>query len=176
MSNLVEIEDFVSSELCDTIVKEIEYTPTIEAEKEQNFFANRSRNVEHFPTDTAKDIANEILLKARDVYKEDLIVDYSSVVTWYNGQKMDPHCDIIDITTGRAYDYCVSRVYSAILYLNDDYEGGETYFPKLGITIEPKKGKLVMFPSHIGYVHGVNEISTKTNRFTLAVWFSIKYN
>jgi prolyl 4-hydroxylase len=37
------------------------------------------------------------------------------------------------------------RVGTSILYLNDDYEGGTTYFPKLGVDIKPKKGSMLYF-------------------------------
>ena len=37
------------------------------------------------------------------------------------------------------------RVGTGILYLNDDYEGGTTYFPKLGVDVKPKKGSLLYF-------------------------------
>lgn len=37
------------------------------------------------------------------------------------------------------------RVFTAVLYLNDDFVGGETVFPRLGITIKPKAGRLVFW-------------------------------
>ena len=39
------------------------------------------------------------------------------------------------------------RILTVFLYLNDVEEGGGTDFPKLGITVEPKKGKAVIWPS-----------------------------
>ena len=39
------------------------------------------------------------------------------------------------------------RIYTLIIYLNDDFEGGETYFKKLDINVKPKKGKAVLFKS-----------------------------
>lgn len=54
------------------------------------------------------------------------------------------------------YDACATkrhcqtndRIYrkaTIILYLNDDFEGGETYFPKIGLNVKPKTGKAVLF-------------------------------
>lgn len=37
------------------------------------------------------------------------------------------------------------RILTVFLYLNDVEEGGGTDFPKLGITVEPKKGKAVIW-------------------------------
>jgi len=37
------------------------------------------------------------------------------------------------------------RKYSALIYLNDDFEGGETYFPKINYTVKPEIGKMVIW-------------------------------
>lgn len=60
---------------------------------------------------------------------------------------------------------------ATLIYLNDDYEGGEIYFPQLGIEIKPKPGDLVMFPDNPGYVHGVKSITSGV-RFTTPRWFT----
>ncbi|UOE62719.1 2OG-Fe(II) oxygenase [Priestia filamentosa] len=38
-----------------------------------------------------------------------------------------------------------NRISTLIMYLNDVEEGGETYFPKLGFSISPKKGMALYF-------------------------------
>lgn len=45
------------------------------------------------------------------------------------------------------------RAISALLYLNDVEEGGETWFDKFGLSIKPEAGKLVLFPSNYAYSH-----------------------
>jgi prolyl 4-hydroxylase len=42
---------------------------------------------------------------------------------------------------------------SVVAYLNDDYEGGEIYFPRFDLTITPKQGDVVVFPSTYIYEH-----------------------
>jgi prolyl 4-hydroxylase len=37
------------------------------------------------------------------------------------------------------------RVYSCLFYLNDDFEGGETTFPKMKYVVNPEMGKLVVW-------------------------------
>jgi prolyl 4-hydroxylase len=39
------------------------------------------------------------------------------------------------------------RILTVFLYLNDVEEGGETDFPTLGLSITPKKGKIVLWPN-----------------------------
>ena len=48
------------------------------------------------------------------------------------------------------------RTLSALWYLNDDFDNGETYFPLLDYLVKPKKGKLLLFTAawptaHIGF-------------------------
>jgi hypothetical protein len=44
--------------------------------------------------------------------------------------------------------YTITLHYSkTISYLNDVDEGGETNFPKMNITIQPKRGRAVLWPS-----------------------------
>ena len=42
---------------------------------------------------------------------------------------------------------------SIVAYLNDDYEGGEIYFPRFNLTIKPEPGDVVIFPSTFIYEH-----------------------
>lgn len=42
---------------------------------------------------------------------------------------------------------------SIVAYLNDNYEGGEIYFPRFDLTIKPEPGDVVIFPSTYVYEH-----------------------
>jgi len=59
-----------------------------------------------------------------------------AILHYEPGEQITPHFDFID---PRAPDYEQQikvqgqRVFTFLLYLNDDYQGGETAFPKLGI-------------------------------------------
>lgn len=47
---------------------------------------------------------------------------------------------------------------SIVAYVNDDYEGGELYFPRFDLTIKPKTGDVVIFPSTYIYEHASNDM------------------
>jgi len=51
---------------------------------------------------------------------------------------------------------------SSILYLNDDYEGGELWFPYLDIKWKPKMGDMVFFPSTYIYAHASMPVTSGT--------------
>lgn len=56
-----------------------------------------------------------------------------------------------------------------LVYLNDDYEGGELYFPRYDYSIKPSAGTMITFPGSLYYIHGVKEI-TKGVRYTINQW------
>lgn len=39
------------------------------------------------------------------------------------------------------------RILTAFIYLNEDMEGGHTTFPELGVSVKPKLGSMVLWPS-----------------------------
>lgn len=48
---------------------------------------------------------------------------------------------------------------SAVIYLNDDYEGGEIWFPRLdNLVIKPEPGDIVVFPSTYIYEHASQDM------------------
>ena len=65
------------------------------------------------------------------------------------GNFFKPHSD---------HGFSYTATVSSIIYLNDDYEGGELYFPILDLKIKPKSGDIIFFPSTFIYVHGAAEV------------------
>jgi len=63
-----------------------------------------------------------------------------------------------------------TRVLSVLLYLNDDYVGGEITFKQSNVTIKPSAGSIVFFPSNFLYVHEVDSV-LKGPRYALPTWF-----
>jgi len=64
-------------------------------------------------------------------------------------------------------------MYSTVVYLNDDYDGGEIYFPNQSLEIKPSAGDMVLFPSggH-EYFHGVRPVISG-KRYTIAMWHTM---
>ena len=69
----------------------------------------------------------------------------------------------------RQWERCMPRDISFLFYLNDQYGGGELEFGDLGLTIKPKKGMMIAFPSYKEYVHKVHPV-TWGHRYTLVSW------
>lgn len=63
----------------------------------------------------------------------------------------------------------IERDVSILMYLNDDYEGGQIEFTKLGITLRPKVGMLLAFPSYLEFEHKVHPV-TRGVRYNIVSW------
>jgi predicted 2-oxoglutarate/Fe(II)-dependent dioxygenase YbiX len=61
------------------------------------------------------------------------------------------------------------RSISAVIYLNDDYEGGEIEFPNFKIKLKPEKGMLILFPSNYAYRHIAHPVLSGT-KYSLVTW------
>ena len=69
-------------------------------------------------------------------------------------------------------DGIIKRTVSAIFYLNDVEEGGETEFYHYDIKIKPKKGRLILFPSFYTHLHkGHKPISD--DKYTAMCWITV---
>ena len=63
----------------------------------------------------------------------------------------------------------VKRAISVLIYLNDDYEGGEIEFVNFNIKIKPKAGTLILFPSNYPYKHIANPVTSGT-KYVIVTW------
>jgi hypothetical protein len=62
------------------------------------------------------------------------------------------------------------RLVSGLLYLNDDYTGGELHFPRQNLTIKPEAGTLVMFHANASYPHASLPITSGV-KYVVVTWF-----
>jgi predicted 2-oxoglutarate/Fe(II)-dependent dioxygenase YbiX len=63
--------------------------------------------------------------------------------------------------------------YGAVIYLNDDYEGGVISFPHIGkdgVSVKPEAGSAIFFPSNYVFVHEISSV-TKGIRYALPNWY-----
>lgn len=97
-----------------------------------------------------------------------------TIVRWLPGQFQNPHADkeLHDGNdAGQPNDFPYYDI-ASLFYLNDDYEGGELYFPLQGIKFKPKRGAAYFFPGDMNYVHGVTEIKGSI-RYTCPFFWEI---
>lgn len=74
--------------------------------------------------------------------------EYFQCVSYGPGQEYQAHYDTFDekFEQGKEeLEKIGQRKYTMLAYLNDDFVGGETYFPLLDLLIRPKKGSVLVF-------------------------------
>jgi hypothetical protein len=60
--------------------------------------------------------------------------------------------------------------YGVVIYINDDFEGGETYYSEKNISFKPKKNTLIVHPGNQEYKHGVNKVISGSERIVLVAF------
>ncbi len=96
--------------------------------------------------------------------REPWLPNYFSIKKYIPGADMGPHVDSNDPTDIN------HPTLSGVMYLNDDYEGGEISFPNQNITIKPEAGSVIIFPSYEPYLHHPQKI-IKGNKYMVPLFW-----
>lgn len=190
-SNIVALENFMTDEELKTLnnfirsnnnwdVTETHFNEDGTVIYDSGYWANR---VATYPTISKTDpkIPQVIEGMVKRLKKEvdaffniDAIPTSPAMVRWLPGQFQMPHADKelhVGEDRGKPNDFPYYDL-AGLFYINDDYEGGELYFPNQGIQFKPKAGAAYFFPGDMNYIHGVTEI-TSGIRYTCPFFWTI---
>jgi hypothetical protein len=110
------------------------------------------------------DILTKIHREEYGFYPE-IYTTQAYLTAWVEGGYAGPHID--NPRHGEGFIQ-----FSSIIYLNENFEGGEIEFPNQKFKYKAKTGSAVIFPSAgTEYLHKVNQIK-KGIRYTIAMWHS----
>ena len=82
-----------------------------------------------------------------------------------DSQNFDPETNM--------WNKVIDRDLGMLIYLNDDFEGGELSFYKLNYQIRPRAGAAVLFPSDQRFLHQAETVK-KGVRYAVVSWGSLK--
>jgi hypothetical protein len=127
-------------------------------------FGSRVEDSESFIL-LAHEIVERLSAVIRDNYgvSELVFVDCLDLVRWPVGSELTPHIDEVPHA---------HRLWGSVIYLNDDYEGGETFYPNLGVSVSPQAGMAVVHRGDEEHRHGVTKVSG-VERFTIASFWGV---
>ena len=190
-SNIVEIENFMTKEELQKIsdfarsISEWDHTEThydsegtviYESEYWKDRVATQNTIEKQDPTicPIITEIVNRLKIIVNDFFQVNALQTPPAIVRWLPGQFQHPHADKElheGDNAGKPNDFPYYDL-AGLFYLNDDYEGGELYFPKQGIQFKPKAGAAYFFPGDLNYIHGVTKI-TSGIRYTCPFFWTI---
>ena len=120
------------------------------ARREEIVIAHRSNTVAVFGLDSVEVV--HVLVQARMAAAcgvSERCMEAPSVLHYAPGEEIRDHYDFVDPNISDDYPAEIARngqrLITFILYLNDDYDGGETAFPKLGFEHKGRQGGGIYF-------------------------------
>ena len=95
------------------------------------------------------------------------------VLRYRRGSHYKPHSDsdVINPETQR-WRKSLDRDYSLLIYLDDEFEGGELIFPNFNFRLRPTAGMLAAFPSDCRYLHGAMPVLSGV-RHAIVSWCAV---
>ena len=152
------------------IVIEENFITDIQCDQLISFFNENRDKISHYSvnsTNTLKvklietslisSIKDNIISHCLSLTNSKVYLDNYEIVEWPKDSYHPPHYDL------------PTDIFSSLIYLNENFVGGETYFSDSKI-IKPKKGTCLTF-SNSKYRHSVNKINIGT-RYTFSFLFS----
>jgi hypothetical protein len=189
MQNNVEIiENFLSEDSCNFIVDS--FKDSLNETENKGIFGGPSQGIEsawkigynnpiqEYSDNINKNISIDLLtncvvsIKSFLSKKYDTSIDprtifYSKMIS---GSEITEHYDNYDPDGSFYFPYGTDKNiikelglepdYSAILYLNNKYQGGEIEFPLQNLKIKPNPGTLIFFRGDMNFPHLVNKVES----------------
>lgn len=121
----------------------------------------------------------DMLINIRKRIKNKIIEEYNlekpiyadslNLIRWMKGWVQPAHSDYENFG-GQEHVYNWRQI-GCVLYLNEDFVGGELIFPQHGVQLPIKEGMLGFFPGDVNHAHGVNRILDGT-RYTISMFWT----
>lgn len=173
--NIIIFEDIITHAQCDHIIETMESyfkqkNYDIEKwEKNHNVNCIYVSNIKELD-DMVFDIINKVVKKIGILYNIECNGDsgycYRKI---YGPTRL--HKDGIFVEKDKQYVPMKKiRNMSVIICLNEDYEGGEFYFPQQDRKIKLKKGNIIAFPPYWTHSHMTYPLLNNTYRYTINTW------
>lgn len=150
---IVEVKDFFDVRLCNYLItyfhesnQKITWEPGVEL----------IRLYQHMHSESIKKVHHVLVRHGIEYYGKSHFIENFEVVRRAPGNIMSLHKDY------KPHDHTM------IVYLNEDFTGGETHVE--GLNVPVKTGKAVTFPGN-QMEHGVNEVYGKA-RYVLTCWWA----
>jgi len=169
---MVHVPGFAPTYECSCVIQSYERCRSYCHKIGDGFFDHRVLWINSFPDteNESRRVLQRWRYRAVDIVSRQVgnrvYSDTIQVVRW-DGQAMPPHQD--DRHPDGAPHNTPWRAWASVMYLNDDFDGGEIYFPDTEESYKPVAGALIIFEGSLR--HGVRAVSRGV-RYTSPSWYS----
>ena len=133
-----------------------------------------------------------IIKKAQETVEDrfgvKVVVEQALLNRWRPGREQKPHIDYLIEEEGKdktpLYENGMNdefieqfkenfhtKHFSSLIYLNEDFTGGELYFPQHNLEIRPTNNTIVSFKGDVEHMHGVRMVESGI-RYTLSLFWT----
>jgi len=88
--------------------------------------------------------------------------EFYNMLKYSDNQKFDAHVDGLPGSP---------RFLSCIIYLNDNYIGGELEFINFNLKLKMKSGSVIVFPSNFAHAHTAHPVTSGT-KYAIVTWLA----
>lgn len=178
MFNAKTINDFLKKNEVDLILESIkncnlwESVPGSSWDKRSIHIENTYNNLNKEVFYIIKNATFKIKEFIEKEYKlnSEIYPDIASINRWFPGMFQSPHADDMINAGVTGYEH---RMFGSIIYLNNNYLGGRTYYPNHNFEIIPEIGKLAVHPGDVEHLHGVTTIEENI-RYTISSFWTFE--
>ena len=148
---LYVVTDFISESECEAFIEaskgKLQPSTVISPDKHVQHESRTSDNcwIDHDANDIVHEVSKRLSILVQMPIRN---AEQYQLVFYKEGAQYKPHFDSFDYETPdgkKNWEPGGQRTITVLAYLNDVEEGGGTHFPELEVTINPKKGDVVVF-------------------------------
>ena len=156
------VDDFISEDECQEFINcsngKLQPATVVGLDNEQKLKdrTNEFAWLEHHANESIHEVSKRLSILVQMPIRN---AEMFQVVHYERGTEYKPHFDSFDQSTELGKKYWEpggQRMITALIYLNDVEDGGATYFPELNISINPKKGNVLVFHNTISETTNIN--------------------
>jgi prolyl 4-hydroxylase len=156
------VDDFISEDECQEFINcskdKLQPATVVGLDNEQKLKdrTNEFAWLEHHANESIHEVSKRLSILVQMPIRN---AEMFQVVHYERGTEYKPHFDSFDQSTELGKKYWEpggQRMITALIYLNDVADGGATYFPELNISINPKKGNVLVFHNTISETTNIN--------------------
>ena len=183
------VHDFLSRSACRDLIALAEQqprerlkisVPDPDRPAQRKTIPDTNRIAELFDTSAHQETFDGLARRACQEYAEEFFqntaewFEHAYALRYSQGGQFNVHADAeVYDQNEKKFFRSSDRDVSLLIYLNDDYEGGELAFTLLNYTYKPRQGDLLMFPPTHLYTHRSNELRSGV-KYTVVSWAALK--